>query len=263
MATTPDSSGHEYQDATAQNVTQVEGRWGKGFDFANPNARMRVELSAELEPNRVTVVLWVKATVPPDDDTYLLGKSAQGCGIVSYGMEVEGGNPHFVIYDHTALRASPSAPGAEVWDGAWHMLAGSFDGEFLRMYLDGEELPGAVPAEEAIEWILETTDLAIGNLPNDDCTGYGYAGQLDEVRVYGRALTADEVRALADPAAQAPPELARRPEAAVAPGRLVPVAGGPGGDPPGQPGSPTGPPGPPGKTPARPPAARTCARRAR
>ena len=74
-------------------------------------------------------------------------------------------------------------------DSAWHMLAATYDGAKLKLYVDGAldaELATAGSAD-----IDTPTDLDFGadlNVPDDYLQG-----RLDTCRIYSRALSADEI----------------------------------------------------------------------
>jgi hypothetical protein len=76
-------------------------------------------------------------------------------------------------------------------DTQWHYAAITFDGSNLRMYLDGEQVDisnrqGSTPDTTVI------LPLRIGANSND--AGYYFTGDIDEVRIWNRALSANEVR---------------------------------------------------------------------
>jgi hypothetical protein len=78
--------------------------------------------------------------------------------------------------------------------GAWRHAALTYDGAFLRLYLDGAEV-GSVPLSGAVD-VDPAMLVAVGNQP----TGAGeraFDGLLDDVRIVQRALDADEIAALA------------------------------------------------------------------
>ncbi len=106
--------------------------------------------------------------------------SFQGSGtILSLGLNVNG----YVECD------APLDPKV-VMDGNWHHCAGTFDGRFFRVFLDGKEIgalerPGVVRAGGAAAACL-------GSSEGGEC----FQGLLDELRIYAAALTAEEVAAL-------------------------------------------------------------------
>ncbi len=66
----------------------------------------------------------------------------------------------------------------------WVHLAGTYDGATMRLYIDGE-LAASATASGAV--VPSTADLQIG-------AGYAwFRGDLDEVRIYDRALTLAEL----------------------------------------------------------------------
>ena len=79
--------------------------------------------------------------------------------------------------------------GPSIQDGEWHFLAGTWDGDTIRLYIDGE---------------LEADMACKGKLsPNDDAlfigarggSGRFLTGALDEIKMYNYALTKEELLA--------------------------------------------------------------------
>lgn len=81
--------------------------------------------------------------------------------------------------------------------GSWHHVAATYDGATWRLYLDGvldgESVADATPRQDSIQ------HFGLGAAFNSKGEAAGaLIGALDEVRVYSRALTADELRATMD-----------------------------------------------------------------
>jgi hypothetical protein len=73
-------------------------------------------------------------------------------------------------------------------DGEWRHFATTYDGEELRYYLNGE----VVSTEAKTGDILPNEeDLTIGCRVND---GIQWGGMLDEIGVFNRVLTQEEIR---------------------------------------------------------------------
>jgi hypothetical protein len=70
--------------------------------------------------------------------------------------------------------------------GAWHHVAATYDGAMMRAYLDGEEVGRGMQAQ-----------MAIKDSDQPFRIGANYQGAVDEVMLYDRALTKEEVEALA------------------------------------------------------------------
>jgi len=74
--------------------------------------------------------------------------------------------------------------------GEWYHFAGTFDGKTLRVYINGE-----LEGEKEIGQPIAPSDLELW-IGADD---YGrptdfFPGVIDEVRIYNRALSADEIK---------------------------------------------------------------------
>jgi hypothetical protein len=96
-----------------------------------------------------------------------------------------------------------------MWDGNWHLLAGTYDGIYVRVYVDGVQRGVARSRTPAgpLAYTAPERDFGIGQNPNKACgPGSVFPGAIDEVEVYSRALSASELRAMvADPVAPQPP----------------------------------------------------------
>ena len=86
--------------------------------------------------------------------------------------------------------------------GSWHHVVGTFDGQVLRLYLDGK-LANASPSKSPA--LKPGKNFFIGCVIGDDSAtdpNYGrsafFPGQIDELKVYSRALSEQEVRTCFD-----------------------------------------------------------------
>ena len=82
---------------------------------------------------------------------------------------------------------APTDP-ARLSDGDWHHTAATYDGETMRVFLDGEEI-GALPRPGGLTTRADVPGF-IGSL------GGGsefFQGELDDLRIYGEALAAKEI----------------------------------------------------------------------
>jgi hypothetical protein len=85
--------------------------------------------------------------------------------------------------------------------GAWHHVAAVYDGSSLRFYLDGTQV--AMAAVTGTSQVT-TDDLFIGTESASSGSGDFFNGLIDDVLVYGRALTPAEISQVA--AAGPPPQ---------------------------------------------------------
>ena len=80
---------------------------------------------------------------------------------------------------------------AQVLDGAWHHCAATFDGQSMRVYLDGKEVgsldrAGKIAADPAVSAFIGSS------------SGQGefFQGAIDDLRIYADALTPEEIVSL-------------------------------------------------------------------
>lgn len=214
-AAQPDASGN---GLTAQPVGSLfnftgQGRFGGAYRFPSKTSYFNAGNSPVLQPANVTVVAWVRKNGIPGFVKGIVSHGAVGnCSRSSYALYTGGSldsNPRtrFYIWNGTADFASPRAPDS-IWDGAWHMLAGTYDGSRVRLYVDGAEVGSGTPASGNIAYGLAGhNDLLIGGFSDICSEQTNFDGDIDEPRIYSRALTAAEIARLADPLATSPPEL--------------------------------------------------------
>ncbi len=130
---------------------------------------------------------WAWTDVPYQDNTWLANR-VYSSGDTGYRLGIVDGAPCFHVPETSwshHLRADCPMP-----TGRWVHLAGTFDGRTIRIYVDGElrgsmERPGPVRPNQY--------PLTLGNYE----TGHRahFWGLLDEVKVWNRALSAEEVKA--------------------------------------------------------------------
>jgi len=152
--------------------------------------------NATLEPLTLTVEAFVRAT-SPGTFLYILSKgggptSATNASYAFYTGST-GGLTFYTRADGGATYLSDAAP-ASMWDGNWHHIAGTFDGDEVRLFVDGAEVGTANAAAIGYNTPFHG-DLAVGALhPNSTL---GFTGAIDEVRVWASVLTLAEIQARA------------------------------------------------------------------
>lgn len=114
----------------------------------------------------------------------------------SYGLSLRiySGAYQFTYWDSSDHLASAPVPAADL--GAWVHLCGVYDGATYSIYRNGAL--AASTTDTAVPLANADAIWAIGARAPQAGGGVDYMlqGQIDDVRIYGRALTADEVEAL-------------------------------------------------------------------
>jgi hypothetical protein len=197
-----DNNGQLIAESGSALPGRVTGRFGTALSF---NAHNGVEVfspSSSIQPGNVSVGAWVKNSGSPGDYRYIVAKGATGCVSASYGLYTgpHGGLAFYVSHSNTQAGyvLSPEAS-TRVWNGNWHLVAGSFDGGTLRLWVDGVEVGSGTQFSGQIAYApTNSNDLFIGDYPQQatPCQASGFSGAIDEVTVWNGALTAAQVAAL-------------------------------------------------------------------
>ena len=163
---------------------------GKGYalkfdgkdDYVDCGAGPSLDLTEAL-----SVELWFRpAALPPGIEPGLAGK-----GIGPYGLTYYGGACWWY------LRPALSDMRAHAPPDIWHHVVGTFDGSTARLYVDGKTRAAATCAPGTK--LNKAKNFYIGGgfgwTPLADVAGVcSFKGMIDEVRVYRRALSTEEVR---------------------------------------------------------------------
>ena len=162
------------------------------FTAANSQAVRLANFPAALKPAQtLTVSGWYRATstdsgggeIVSGGNAYILRIRSASDGRMEFSRR---GTNTFVQCFGTV---------ASYLDGNWHHIAGVNDATGLRLYFDGVQrcfLPDTTP----INYADGGPDFWVGRHGNQQ-TIYDFQGNIDEVRVYNRALSAAEIAQLA------------------------------------------------------------------
>lgn len=192
------SSSGRVLDSSGNNLTGIvdgakptPGKFGKAFDFSN-GGYIRIPNNPSFEPANLSVEAWVKSDGSPGTFNYILTKGSKDCFAASYAFYTgASGGLIFYISDGTGFSLSPDA-GTGIWDNKWHHITGTFDGSTVRLFVDGAEVGGGASTGLEIGYNLPSgNDIFIGKF-NEACS-FDFNGQIDEVRIWNKALTPREI----------------------------------------------------------------------
>ena len=145
-------------------------------------------LAAELEPSVVTVAAWYRATTTDGNGGEVVS------GADRYSIRVRTGGVSVVKRTASLTWVQLDATTSGQLDGNWHHLAGVISGSGMTLYFDGTAVASNADTT-AIYYTSPETGLTIGRNGHD--AAYDFDGNIDDVRVYNRALSAAEIAALA------------------------------------------------------------------
>jgi hypothetical protein len=192
-----------WADTHVGGTALVEGKRGVGLGCDGWSGYAEAPHSAALEPAEMTIEAWVRMgydSSGPDTRRWLVCKNGHEETDGHYALMVNrnGIGAYLNIGGGTDNKYQAWSPGSLFTHGKWHHAAMTYDGQDLKVYLDGA---AAASTHVGKPRTIGTAPLDIGRRQD----GYSYfGGTIDEVRMYSRALTADEVRARYD-AGGAPP----------------------------------------------------------
>lgn len=190
-----DKSGNKYNGEVHGNLYKTSNRKGTGFSLGfpgTPDDYIRVPFSSILTTKSFTLNAWV----------YNLDASNKDCSVISCGKAGVPGSfwlsfSNFRITDSgetnylVPLIDKNTQPKSE----KWVMLTATIDDLHCIIYVNGEKTVGGNMKESYTPLLNSAYDLKIGisDYTKDSCPFYGY---LDDIRIYNRALTAQEIQLL-------------------------------------------------------------------
>jgi hypothetical protein len=159
-----------------------------------------------IRPAGVTLLAWVRGTATPTKDEVIAAQAADAtsCDLPAYRLRYDDADTlsglQFSVDVGGKVVSSPAGgPGA--WDGSWHMVAGTYGGTTIRLYVDGTEVGTGTKAPGNITYGSQTGAFGIDGFAGNPsgCQRRNFSGGIDELQVYDRALSASEIAGLANP----------------------------------------------------------------
>lgn len=197
----PDLSGHG-NDGQAVNVQWVaDSHRGGCVRFGLTNSYIRVPDNDSLNPTDMTLAAWINTSLTDRTWRRIFDKA--------YGKEFDltmgGDNAVGGTNDGKSWRGQVALEVAHQWapsgfkvaDGQWHQVVGTFDGSALQLYIDGR--PIGKPRRAKGHPGHAAFDLTIGqnsSIGSPEEIGQSFDGMMDDVMMFNRALSPDEVAAL-------------------------------------------------------------------
>ncbi len=195
--TTADVSGNGHTGTLINGITwTLEGKEGNALSFDGTNDVVEVVDASLLRLGTTqTIAGWLNLTQLPSDWVRIIGKG--DLNYRNYGVWLSAsGTIAYQIVSNGGIWVTISST-TQFSAGSWNHFAATYDGTTIRLYINGQE--------EASEAYTYTPAISADPLT------FGYAGYhtylngtLDEVRIYGRSLTATEVQTLYTSYAAAP-----------------------------------------------------------
>jgi hypothetical protein len=165
--------------------------FGSALNFGGDDFVTIPDVNTSLEPQTLTVSAWVKAPTSPGIARYIIAKGGQDCTAASYALNTSyNGGLQFYVWNGSAQLTS-AVHDASIWDNHWHHIAGTYDGRFSKLFVDGVDQGEGSVYTQPIDYTGPTGPTSIGAY-RGTCT-LNFAGDIDEVHVWSTALPIDQI----------------------------------------------------------------------
>ncbi len=172
---------HIERDSIRESVLSLDG--DDDWIDCGDDARFSITIA-------ITLVAWIKtdglceshqAIITKGDTAWRLQGTGEmdGLAFTCTGLRVEGDQ-----YGGIGVRV-------DIEDGKWHHIAGVYDGQSVRLFVDGEKM-GSAQASGRIR--TNHHRVLIGG--NSEYPGREWKGLIDDVRIYNYALSEDDIKTL-------------------------------------------------------------------
>ncbi|HEX5926831.1 MAG TPA: LamG domain-containing protein [Baekduia sp.] len=189
-------------EVDARDPERIAGLSGGALHF-DGRGFVRLPAAPELEPGTMTLEAVVRGPSSPGRFRYVVSHGAQGCIAGSYGLyTAQDGGMAFYVFDGTDFYVTAAIGPGEIWNGAWHHVAGVFDGHSLRLLIDGHPVGDPIAAPQTIAYALTSSDHYIGSYQGS--CALPLQGDVDLIRLWHGPLAPDFIGALADNALLSP-----------------------------------------------------------
>jgi concanavalin A-like lectin/glucanase superfamily protein len=136
-----------------------------------------------LEPAHVAVDAWVRRSGSPGRWRYVLSKGSVSCDRSAYGLYSGWtGGMSFYVSSTSHYTISPEVPASQVWDGQWHHIVGSYDGQSVRLFIDGAQVGDGTPTTLSIAYGVGSKGVYLGSY-RGSCS-LGFRGDIDDLEVW-------------------------------------------------------------------------------
>ncbi|MCH8924022.1 MAG: polysaccharide deacetylase family protein, partial [Planctomycetes bacterium] len=173
----------------------IAGRIGKAVQFDHAAATIRMADYPELRPRAgTTICAWIKPSTMTDEwQTIFRKEDGNQRRLLSIGRTDDVWGLWLGLGIANQYREFGAKYAKEkLADGQWHHVAGSFDGEWLRLYVDGKQI-----GEQRVPGPLDAGGGAAAFVGSYEDRREPFHGGIDELQIYSRGLSTEQIAKLA------------------------------------------------------------------
>jgi len=185
-------------DGDEENITYTAGQVGQAFAF-DPETFDPVRIRVADDPafiltNSLSIEGWVR---PRGDGSVIFYRGDQRSGFDPYLLSMDGNNNLvFLITDPDGTVAAVQTP---LVYNQWSHVAGTLDGDSgsIKLYVNGVLMAQAYTSiRPAGDLTAPDPGIGIGNTHDESWSNFPFYGDIDQISLYPRALSASEVQAI-------------------------------------------------------------------
>ncbi|WP_412473794.1 LamG-like jellyroll fold domain-containing protein [Halobacteriovorax sp. YZS-1-1] len=170
-------------------VTSTAGRSDEAVSLSGTNSYLLTKNTPILKPTTaVSVSMWANLTSGDTGNKVIMGNIEEGVG--GYGFKLNGGDLRFYASGQSVSIATSS------YTTGWHHIAGTSDGRFINIYIDGQLQATTDLGSPANLQYGCPTILAVGtdvNCTDQPIITSNFDGQLDELAIWDKYLSEQNI----------------------------------------------------------------------
>ena len=188
-----DKSGHGNNGLVVNVAFVKEGHQADGAKFALNDSYITVPNNRGLNPPQFTEAVWIKTSFKDKAWRRVFDKSWDHGYDITMGGDYNGNS----YQGRVIMEVAGAAAGirGEVTDGQWHQVVGTFNAKELVIYLDGRRAGSEHAKQQPVPTMFDLTIGANRSDPQEEI-GPSFNGLMDDVMLFNRALSAEEVQYL-------------------------------------------------------------------
>jgi tetratricopeptide (TPR) repeat protein len=169
------------------------GKLSGALEFDGDGDYIRIGNEAIFDfANEITVAAWVNITEVPEIWTAIVTKGNSAWRLSTYRNEKKF---HFNVTGYSRVYSHVHGE-KEVGKGEWHHVCGTYDGAYVRLYIDGVEDPASRRDEASYSGRITGNDFDVCIGENSEKSERYWHGLIDDVRIYSYALSQQEIKAI-------------------------------------------------------------------
>ncbi|MDG2122662.1 MAG: cadherin domain-containing protein, partial [Verrucomicrobiales bacterium] len=217
-----DTSGNGYFGTLIDGVPWTPGITGDAVNFSASSAYIDIteHLDHFRDLDRGTIACWFRTNT--GSERTIFSASDSGDSRKDLRLYIDDTFLKFKVRGDVGTSGSSINSGRAVNDNRWHHAAVTVDAaRNATLYLDGT--PIATGVRPFFSGVFDLDSLRIGNVVHSNSAAFRYRGDVDDLRVYSRPLSPDEIALLAGAAAERAPRVDLPDTVAVSPTPTFPL----------------------------------------